>query len=115
MATNTNLCHDSLTKPLLLIVLEQGHIYVPTGFTPNRDNINDVFKPVMLGVNETDYTFRIFDRWGEKIFETRDKKAGWDGTIRQDKVAENVFVWTISGKFADGTYFNKKGTVTLLR
>jgi len=115
MATNTNQCHDTLTKPLMLIVLEQGQIYVPTGFTPNRDHINDVFKPVMLGVNETDYTFRIFDRWGEKIFQTNDKTIGWNGTVKQEIVAENVFVWTISGKFADGTFFNKKGTVTLLR
>lgn len=114
-ATNTNQCHDTLVKPLLLIVLEQGHIYIPSAFTPNRDNINDQFKPVMIGVSEQDYTFRIYNRWGAKIFETNNNIAGWDGTINEQLVAESVFVWTISGKFADGTFFNKKGTVTLLR
>ena len=115
MATNNNNCHDTLEKPLLLIVLNQGKIYVPTAFTPNRDNINDDFKPVMTGVNTKDYVFRIYNRWGEKIFETTDINAAWDGTLNQKNIAENVFIWTVSGKFADGTYFNEKGTVTLLR
>ncbi len=114
-ATNTNQCHDTLTKPMVLIVLEQGQIYVPTAFTPNRDNINDQFKPVMIGVQESEYIFRIYNRWGAKVFETRDKTKGWNGKIRQEDIAQNVFIWTISGKFADGTYFNKKGNMTLLR
>lgn len=115
MSTNTNNCMDTLEKPLLLLVLNQGRIYVPTAFTPNGDNINDDFKPVMTGVNETEYVFRIYNRWGEKIFETTDKNAAWDGTVKKKDIAENVFIWTISGKFADGTYFNEKGTVTLLK
>ena len=115
MARNQNQCHDTLTKPLLLLVLEQGKIFVPTAFTPNRDNINDDFKPVMSGVTDKDYVFRIFNRWGEKIYETTDKKAGWNGTLNGKVIEQNVFIWTISGKFADGTYFTKKGTVTLLR
>ncbi len=115
MAENLNQCHDTLVKPMVLIVLEEGKIYIPTAFTPNHDNKNDDFKPVTLGVSEKDYTFSIYNRWGEKIFQTNDLNGSWDGTVRDQPVAEAVFVWTISGKFASGEYFERKGTVTLLK
>lgn len=69
----------------------------------------------MFGVVESDYVFRVFDRWGAKVFETTDKNQGWDGTVLGQPVAENVFVWTINGKFSSGFFFNKKGTITLLK
>jgi len=114
-AVNENQCYDSLTKPLMLIVLEEGKIYIPTAFTPNRDNRNDKFKAVTLGVSEKDYTFNIYNRWGEKVFTTNDLEGAWDGTINDKPVAEGVFIWTISGRFASGDFFERKGTVTLLK
>jgi len=114
-AINENQCYDSLIKPLMLIVLEEGKIYIPTAFTPNRDNRNDKFKAVTIGVSEKDYTFNIYNRWGEKVFTTNDLNGEWDGTVKNNPVAEGVFIWTISGKFASGDFFERKGTVTLLK
>jgi gliding motility-associated-like protein len=52
-------------------------IYIPTAFTPNRDGKNDVFIPIMMGIDE--YNFYIYDRFGELIFETENQLEGWDG------------------------------------
>ncbi len=115
MAENQNNCFDTLVKPLLLIVLEEGKLFIPTAFTPNRDNKNDDFRPVTLGVSSANYTFRIFNRWGEKIFETSDLNGSWDGNVKGSPVAENVFIWTISGQFINGDFFERKGDITLLK
>ena len=56
-------------------------IYVPNAFTPNKDGLNDLLKPFMIGIRELKY-FRIFNRWGQLVFETQDPNNGWDGRIK---------------------------------
>ena len=53
-------------------------IYVPTAFTPNGDNLNDVVKAIPVGMKQFNY-FVIFNRWGQKVFYTTDPSKGWDG------------------------------------
>lgn len=87
-------------------------VFVPNSFSPNRDGINEFFIPI---IKETsDYTLRIFNRWGKKVFETNDPKVGWDGSFDGMIQPEGVYAWYI---IYEGGYYkgNMKGTLTLLR
>jgi PKD repeat protein len=69
LVTNSNGCVDSISKTL--IIKPEWGIYIPNAFTPDGDGDNDGFAPNGFGILEKDYSFYIFDRWGEKIFETQ--------------------------------------------
>lgn len=92
----------------------KAEIYVPSAFTPNNDGLNDVLKPVVYGVKEIRY-FKIFNRWGQLIYEKRSILPGWDGRIAGSDQGSQVFVWIIEGIGVDNTIITKKGTVTLIR
>lgn len=72
-------------------------IYVPNTFTPDGNGVNEVFKPVLEGFDEDDYTLYIFNRWGELVFESHDMNVGWDGKYSQlkENVQDGVFTWKI--------------------
>lgn len=89
-------------------------VFVPTGFTPNADGLNDVIKPILAGIKKLNY-FRIFNRWGQLVYETQQEGQGWDGRINGQLQGTHVFVWTVSAvSYLDQPYF-AKGTVTLIR
>jgi len=98
-----------------------ARIFIPNAFTPNADNKNDVFKPVGLSiientnVSELQYDFRIYNRWGQRIFETHDINQGWDGTYRGEKLPLDVYVYTIDAHGYTAERFYIRGQVTLLR
>jgi gliding motility-associated-like protein len=71
-----------------------SHIHIPTAFSPNHDNINDTYKPVL--VNFENYTLQIYDRWGELLFETHDINQGWDGTFLGRDVQQGVYLYQIT-------------------
>ena len=88
--TNSYACPNTTT--LLIRVLPEFRFWIPNAFTPgNKDNLNDVFKPIVFGVE--DYTFMIFDRWGELIYKTNDTNAGWDGNYKGDSCTDDVYIW----------------------
>ena len=89
------------------------HIYVPNIFSPNGDNSNDVF--YVYGDRIAEMDLIIFDRWGEKVFESNDKNSGWDGTFRGEPVDPSVLVYRLKGKFISGLEFEKSGYITLIR
>ena len=79
------------TVPVVLC----GTVYVPNAFTPgNNDFINDSFKPVTNCVH--DYSFLIFNRWGEKLFETTDSQEGWNGQFKGKICKQEVYVYKIT-------------------
>jgi gliding motility-associated-like protein len=89
-------------------------VFVPTGFTPNADGLNDVIKPILVGIKKLNY-FRIFNRWGQLVYETQQEGQGWDGRINGQLQGTHVFVWTVSAiDYLDQPYFSK-GTLTLIR
>lgn len=93
IVTNAFGCPDTAIVPIGII--PEYRFWIPNAFTPfNGDNVNPVFKPVVFGVEE--YEFLVFDRWGEKIFETHDPSAGWDGTYKGDRCQIDVYVWKVS-------------------
>ncbi|MBL7792534.1 MAG: gliding motility-associated C-terminal domain-containing protein, partial [Saprospiraceae bacterium] len=69
-------------------------VYVPTGFSPNSDGINDDFRP-LSDCPLDHYSLRIFDRWGAQLFETNDPGASWDGEHKGKPVGAGVYVWWI--------------------
>jgi gliding motility-associated-like protein len=69
-------------------------IFVANAFTPNRDNLNDDFKPV-VACPLIDYEFQIFDRWGKLIWVSRDINMGWDGRFGGADVTEGTYVWVM--------------------
>ena len=68
--------------------------WLPNAFSPNNDGLNDVFMPKLFGVYN--YDFMIFDRWGEKIFETEDLLTGWNGFYKDKLCEQGVYVYKIS-------------------
>ncbi|NTS43374.1 PKD domain-containing protein [Flavisolibacter sp. BT320] len=85
-------------------------IYVPSAFTPNGDGKNDVLRPVYIGIKEVKQ-FSVFNRWGQKVFGTKDSGAGWQGKGFQP----DSYVWVVEAVDATGKPMVKKGTVILIR
>ena len=89
-------------------------IYVPTGFTPNGDGKNDKFTPFPVGMKSYNY-FRVFNRWGQIVFQTKKLNDGWDGTIGGQLQSDGIYVWMIEGLTKDDRVITKKGTVMLIK
>jgi len=95
-------------------VYEGPTYYLPNAFTPNGDGLNDIFRPTPVGIQSTDY-FRIFDRYGALMFETRQWMQGWDGTLKGKPASFGTYVWMIKGIDKNGAVVEMKGTVILVR
>lgn len=89
------------------------YIYVPNAFTPNSDGENDVL--YVRGKNITKMYFAVFDRWGEKVFETEDQTIGWDGYFKGMQVDPAVYDFYLRSECVGGETYFKKGNVTLIR
>ncbi len=89
------------------------NIYVPNSFTPNGDNINDLFQPVVLNVVESN--LMIFDRWGLLLYESNIVGASWDGTYKGILSQQDTYVWKISVKDTYNKVHKYTGHVNLLR
>jgi gliding motility-associated-like protein len=70
-------------------------IYIPNAFSPNGNNTNEVFLPQGVGISEDRYLMQIFDRWGNKVFETSDLYEGWDGRIEGQNIPEEEIMSSI--------------------
>ena len=88
--------------------------YMATGFTPNNDGKNDYCRPLLFG-DVDKFHFTIYDRWGQKVFETTELQKGWDGNVGGIAVETSVFVWTCTYQFKGQKQMFAKGTVTLIR
>ncbi len=90
------------------------YVFVPTAFTPNNDGLNDVVRPICVGIRQLNY-FTIFNRWGERVFYTNVNRQGWDGRLNGKIQGSGVFVWMVSAVDYTGKSLFLKGTVTLIR
>jgi gliding motility-associated-like protein len=108
-------CVNEICKPIPFI--EEFLVYVPNAFTPDDDEYNPTFKPVFPeGLMIEDYSFVIYNRWGEIIFESKDFAIGWDGTYHGAIAKEGVYTWAI--RLVGGPQqkrFKYQGHVNLLR
>lgn len=87
----------------------EGKVFVPGAFAPK--GVNRIWKPVTQFVEKTDYHVQVFNRWGEKVWETTDEDQGWDGSGLED----NTYVYILQYKNARGEFIEMKGTVTMVR
>ena len=94
--------------------IKEVKVYVPTAFTPNNDGLNDFLKPMMFGVKELQY-FRIYNRWGQLVYDMRGSQQGWNGTIGGQHQSTATFVWIFQGLGLDNKIHRQKGTVTVIR
>jgi len=90
------------------------NLFVPDAFTPNGDNLNDQFKPVSRYPLEN-YNMKIYNRWGERLFQSNNINIGWDGRFKNQLCPEDVYLFIILYKFPYETEQIKSGTVTLFR
>jgi gliding motility-associated-like protein len=114
-------CYDSATQ--VVIGKSGGRVKIPNAFTPNqggpnggRDDglFNDVFRPLMEGVEE--FEMQIFDRWGNLIFESKDKSQGWDGYDKNGRLMPaGVYVYKLTIRLSDSQRSTQVGDVTLIR
>ncbi len=111
-AGNVYLFVDS-SKSNIACAQQDPSLFIPNAFTPGGKN--PIFRPENVFVNVEGYSFVIFDRWGEKIFETSDPKGGWDGTFKGDKCQMDVYVYLLRYKGLGKKVINKRGTVTLVK
>jgi gliding motility-associated-like protein len=89
-------------------------LYVPSGFTPNNDGKNDLLKPFLFG-NIKKYEFRVFNRWGETVFVTKDPNAGWNGLHKGIPQDAAVFIWSCRYQLEGEEERVEKGTVVVVR
>jgi gliding motility-associated-like protein len=109
--TDDNGCSSSDT--ITLYVLPPGTIFWPNAFTPNGDGNNDVYLPG--GSNIKLIVWRIFNRWGEKVFDSNSQFSGWDGKYKGTPQPPNVYVYYAEVTFMNNTTQKFKGSVTLIR
>jgi gliding motility-associated-like protein len=103
----------SVTIKVYAFICGESYIYVPTAFTPNGDNENDVL--YVRGKMIDGMLFRVFDRWGEMVFESTDRTIGWDGTFRGKKLNPDVYDFYLKATCIDGNETMIKWNVTLMQ
>jgi len=96
-----------------IIVDGSSVMAIPNAFTPGN-GVNSEFKIINQGIASLNY-FRIFNRWGNLVFETKDISEGWDGTFKGQAQPFGVYVYEIQGVTTNGAVINKKGNITLIR
>ena len=95
-------------------VVNQAAFFVPSAFTPNGDGLNDIFRPIAIGYRDLKY-FRVFNRFGEMVYNGNTLEVGWDGTYNHKQCDIGVYFWEV--RFTDrfGKEGSLKGDVTLIR
>ncbi len=90
------------------------NIYVPKVFTPNGDGVNDILKPILVGISTFHY-FSVYNRWGNLLFTTEDPNAGWDGRVKGVPQPVETYLWMAEGIDNSGKKIVQKGMVSLIR
>jgi gliding motility-associated-like protein len=90
------------------------NIYVPRVFTPNGDGVNDVLKPILVGIASFQY-FTVYNRWGNIVYQTTDPNQGWDGTMKGVPQPVETYLWIAAGVDENGKTIVQKGMTSLVR
>lgn len=93
----------------------QYDLFVPNVFSPNGDNINDIFLPVIYCDKLVEYKLQIFDRWGNLVFESNNKDIGWNGKFHSENMNPGVFAYVIQYQTPGSGKRIKTGDVTLIK
>jgi len=104
-------CNDTMCKYVKATIVPI--VDIPTGFTPNKDGVNDVL--FVKGAAMQSMNLKIFNRWGQLVFETNTAEVGWDGTFNGTPQPMESYAYVLNVTFIDGSSVSKKGNITLLR
>ena len=113
----TNEFGCTLIKPVNAVIIPPPEpiVYTPTGFTPNNDGLNDLFKVKIIGEININH-FRIYSRWGQLVYDDPNLSHNWNGKLKSTELPLGVYIWLLDGF---DTYFkkpfNRKGLITLIR
>ena len=111
--TTSDSCSSQTSFDLTVQRLLNNNFYIPNAFTPNNDGKNDVFK--VYGSYIKTMQLKIFNQWGELIFESNDINNGWDGTQRGRLQPTGVYIYIVKVTFIDNQTINKTGSINLIR
>jgi gliding motility-associated-like protein len=108
-------CQTSDTSQMIATTINPfgNGIFVPNAFTPNADGINDVL--LVYGTAISAIKFKIYNQWGELVFNTTDIAIGWDGNSKGNKSPASIYNYTLEATMLDGTTVINKGSITLIR
>jgi len=104
-------CTDTACKPVQALI--NPLLDVPNAFTPGRFGRNSYITVTGFGIAKM--TWRIYNRWGKLVFETHDRRAGWDGSFNGQQQPMDVYAYTLDVEFFDGKKLRKTGDITLIR
>jgi gliding motility-associated-like protein len=104
---------DTVTVTVAELICGQPDVYVPNAFTPDANGNNDFVR--VRGNNIKELVFRIYNRWGELVFETKDQSQGWDGTFKGRAGDPAVYVYYLDIICIDDETYFEKGNITLIR
>lgn len=111
IAYNQYGCADTVCQDVPALV--SPLIAVPNAFSPNGDGVNDMV--YVRGYAIAKMIFRIYNRWGQLVYQTSDRNQGWDGKYKGVLQPMDAYAYTLEVEFTDGTKATKKGDITLLR
>ena len=97
----------------IFCLVQEPHLFIPSAFTPGGKN--PIFKPEFIYIDAKNYFFVVYNRWGQKIYETRIPGEGWDGNYEGTVAPEGTYVYTVRIFGTNGQEIEKSGSVTLLR
>ena len=97
-----------------LRMFKSADIYVPDAFTPNGDGVNDRLDVFLVGIKDLIW-FKVFNRWGQLMFETNDPRQLWDGKFKNVEQPLETYVWIAEGRAFDGRIIKKRGQTILVR
>lgn len=107
-------CVDSVKH--IIHVVSDVILYVPNTFTPDNDNFNETWKIHIHGIDVYDFVLKVYNRWGEILWESHDPSAAWDGTYGGKTVPDGTYIWIIQTKdMVTDNKYEYKGQVTILR
>ena len=104
---------DTALVKTFAFICGEPYVFVPNAFTPNGDNENDVL--YVRGIMIEGMVFRVFDRWGEMVFESLDRDFGWDGTFRGKALDPDVYDYYLKAVCIDGNESIIKGNISLMK
>jgi len=105
------------TVDTLQVKLDTGlrsSLNVPNAWSPNGDGHNDKLYPLTINMKELKY-FRVYNRWGQLMFETSTLGVGWDGTYNGQPQVRDVYTWTVEATGLDGVHYKQAGNAILMR
>ncbi len=114
-ASNANGCIDSITFDIIIDDIVTA--YIPNSFSPNGDGVNDVFSIYSNGIAPEKFEMLVFDRWGNKIFTSRDITVGWKGSVNNtgEICKEDVYVYRFNYQDFKGRKHKAIGHVTIVK